>query len=39
MGKIHMVCYKTCSLVEGTNKIINPKLDGTYKNMQAKGKS
>jgi len=39
MGKIHMVRYKTCSLVEGTNKIANFKLDETCKNMQAKGKS
>jgi len=38
MGKIHMVHYNICSLVEGKNKIINPKLDETCKNMQVKGK-
>jgi hypothetical protein len=30
-GKIQMVHYKICSLVEGKNKILNPKLDGLQK--------
>ncbi len=33
-----MVRYKICSMVEGTNKIVNLKLNGTCKNMQAIGK-
>ncbi len=31
MGKIHMVCCKICSLVEGKDKILNLKLDGLQK--------
>jgi hypothetical protein len=35
MGKIHMVCYKICSLVEGKDKILNLKL-GFVKNAGKK---
>jgi hypothetical protein len=36
MGKIHMVHYKICSLVEGKDKKINRKLDGLQKHASKK---
>jgi hypothetical protein len=37
-SKIHMVCYKVCSLVESKDKILNLKLDGLQKHV-GKGKT
>jgi hypothetical protein len=33
-SKIHMVCYKVCSLVESKDKILNLKLDGLQKHAR-----
>jgi hypothetical protein len=35
-SKIHMVCCKICSLVEGNEKLINPKFDGLQKHVRKK---
>jgi hypothetical protein len=32
-SKIHMVHYKVCSLVEGKDKILNLKMDGSQKHV------
>jgi hypothetical protein len=37
-SKTHMVHCKVCSLVEGKDKILNPKLDGLQKHAR-KGKT
>ncbi len=34
VSKIHMVCYKVCSLVEVKDKILNPKLDYLQKHVR-----
>jgi len=36
VSKIHMVCYKFCSMVDNKEKNLNLKLDDLQKNMQEK---
>jgi hypothetical protein len=38
-SKIHMMRCKVCYLVEGKDKIMNPKLDGLQKHAKKKKKN